>query len=139
MYLLDSNCWMQLVRSRPQAPEVRSFLAAVPASRLFVTDFSVNSIAINMERRKQLDELPGFLDLSTIGADIAIVRLDANGIRRAVETSGRLRLDYDDAYQYVAAELHGLTLVSFDADFDRTPRGRLTPAAALARHAAGPP
>ena len=41
------------------------------------------------------------------------------------------RLDFDDAYQYVAAEFHGLTLVSLDVDFDRTPRGRLTPAAAL--------
>jgi predicted nucleic acid-binding protein len=40
-------------------------------------------------------------------------------------------LDFDDAYQYVAAELHGLKLVSLDADFDRTPNGRLTPAAAL--------
>jgi hypothetical protein len=37
-------------------------------------------------------------------------------------------LDFDDAYQYVAAEKHDLTLVSFDADFDRTDRGRKTPA-----------
>jgi hypothetical protein len=39
----------------------------------------------------------------------------------------RFRLDFDDAYQYVAAEKHDLTLVSFDADFDRTDRGRKTP------------
>jgi uncharacterized protein len=40
-------------------------------------------------------------------------------------------LDFDDACQYIAAEMHDLRLVSLDADFDRTPRGRLTPAAAL--------
>ena len=40
-------------------------------------------------------------------------------------------LDFDDAYQYVAAETHNLTLVSFDADFDRTERGRKTPADVL--------
>jgi len=39
----------------------------------------------------------------------------------------RFHLDFDDAYQYVAAEKYDLTLVSFDADFDRTPRGRRTP------------
>lgn len=39
----------------------------------------------------------------------------------------RFRLDFDDAYQYVAAEKHNLTLVSLDADFDRTERGRKTP------------
>ena len=84
-----------------------------------------------MERRDQLGELPGFLELSTIGTDITILRLDVSGIRRVVETTSRLKLDYDDAYQYVAAELHGLKLVSLDSDFDRTPNGRLTPAAAL--------
>lgn len=49
-----------------------------------------------------------------------------------VEQIARLfRLDFDDAYQYVAAEEYGLTLVSFDADFDRTERGRKTPAEVL--------
>lgn len=38
-----------------------------------------------------------------------------------------LNLDFDDAYQYVAAEKYTLTLVSFDADFDRTERGKKTP------------
>lgn len=42
-------------------------------------------------------------------------------------------LDFDDAYQYVATEIHNLSLVSLDSDFDRTPRGRLTPADALQR------
>jgi predicted nucleic acid-binding protein len=37
-------------------------------------------------------------------------------------------LDFDDAYQYLAAVKYDLTLVSFDSDFDRTERGRRTPA-----------
>ena len=36
-------------------------------------------------------------------------------------------LDFDDAYQYTATEKYGLTIVSFDSDFDRTERGRRTP------------
>ncbi len=44
-----------------------------------------------------------------------------------VQATHQFGLDFDDAYQYVVAEKYGLTLVSFDADFDRTPRGRRTP------------
>jgi predicted nucleic acid-binding protein len=40
-------------------------------------------------------------------------------------------LDFDDAYQYVAADKHNLVIVSFDGDFDRTERGRKTPQAVL--------
>jgi predicted nucleic acid-binding protein len=43
----------------------------------------------------------------------------------------RFNLDFDDAYQYTAAEKYDLTLVSFDSDFDHTERGRKTPAEVL--------
>ena len=39
----------------------------------------------------------------------------------------RFNLDFDDAYQYAVAERYGLTIISFDSDFDRTERGRKTP------------
>jgi uncharacterized protein len=50
---------------------------------------------------------------------------------RLTEVMGEFKLDFDDAYQYVAAEKHDLSLVSFDADFDRTSRGKTTPAELL--------
>jgi len=43
-----------------------------------------------------------------------------------IEAAQRFNLDFDDAYQYAAAEKYGLTIVSFDADFDRTEQGRKT-------------
>ncbi len=39
----------------------------------------------------------------------------------------RFSLDFDDAYQYAVAEKHGLEIISFDADFDRTEIGRKKP------------
>ena len=42
-------------------------------------------------------------------------------------------LDFDDAYQYLAATTHGYTRVSFDSDFDKTAIGRKTPSQALTR------
>lgn len=43
------------------------------------------------------------------------------------ENAERYGLDFDDAYQYSVAEKHGLVIVSFDSDFDRTGKIRKTP------------
>ncbi len=40
-------------------------------------------------------------------------------------------LDFDDAYQYVAAQQSNAVIVSFDKDFDRTDYGRQTPASII--------
>ena len=50
---------------------------------------------------------------------------DVHRIEEIAKSSG---LDFDDAYQYVAAEKFDLTLVSFDAHFDRMERKRIVPA-----------
>jgi predicted nucleic acid-binding protein len=48
-----------------------------------------------------------------------------------IDISRKFGLDFDDAYQYAAAQEQNLTLVSFDADFDRTSRGRKSPSEIL--------
>jgi predicted nucleic acid-binding protein len=53
------------------------------------------------------------------------VWLELKQIPRAQQ---QYQLDFDDAYQYVAAEQSGYVLVSFDHDFDHTALGRETPA-----------
>lgn len=39
----------------------------------------------------------------------------------------QFNLDFDDAYQYKVAEKYNLKIISFDSDFGRTERGRVTP------------
>ena len=56
-----------------------------------------------------------------------LLRLDIPDLRALVAYRRRFGLDFDDAYQCVAAEKYGCTLVSFDSDFDKTPHGRKTP------------
>jgi uncharacterized protein len=62
---------------------------------------------------------------------VALAGLEPQDMTRLTEVMGEFKLDFDDAYQYVAAEKHDLSLVSFDADFDRTSRGKTTPAELL--------
>lgn len=133
-FLLDSNCWMQLVRVREHVAEVRDLLATVPADHLFLTDFALYSIALAMRRHKMLEQFPTFVEQSGVGTSVRLVRLEPPELKRVVDACGAYHLDFDDAYQYVASDIHGLTLVSFDIDFDRTPHGRVTPAEARQRY-----
>ena len=78
--------------------------------------------------RKQHSVFQQFLKDMIIDGGIIITSLVVDDMESVVNVSRKYKLDFDDAYQYVAAEKYGLTLVSFDTDFDRTERGRKTPA-----------
>lgn len=63
---------------------------------------------------------------------VQLVRLEPIDIIALVDVAALYHLDFDDAYQYVAAEKYQLVIVSFDSDFDITARGRQTPGQVLA-------
>ena len=55
--------------------------------------------------------------------------MNPEDIRKSVVTSiEKFQLDFDDAYQYIAAEKYQLQMISFDTDFDQTDIRRKTPA-----------
>ncbi len=60
-----------------------------------------------------------------------MVSLSAPEMDALVDVAAKFNLDFDDAYQYSAARRHGLKIVSFDAEFERTTEGRLLPIDAL--------
>ena len=62
---------------------------------------------------------------------VTLASLQPELIHQVVGTMDRFKLDFDDAYQYVAAEQAQAVIVSYDDDFDRTARGRTTPAQVL--------
>lgn len=127
MFLVDTNVWIERLLDQEHSEEVGQFLDRVPSGTLFITDFALHSICLVMCRLGQQDSLLRFVqDVFENGA-VALIHLGSEDICRVVERISQLGLDFDDAYQYVAAEKYGLTLVSFDADFDRTPLGRRTP------------
>jgi predicted nucleic acid-binding protein len=81
-----------------------------------------NSIGVICNRLNQRDVFIKFVDDVLIDAGVVLVGVPANQMKRVVEIMDLFRLDFDDAYQYVAAEL-----VSFEQDFDKTEQRRLTP------------
>ncbi len=127
MYLIDTNIWLELLLQQEKAGEVLSFFQTVDASSLAITDFTLYSIGIILTRLKKYDALDDFVADTLEDNSVIRICLDPSGLRRIPSIQKQFSLDFDDAYQYVAATENGLILVSFDTDFDKTPLGRKNP------------
>ena len=62
-----------------------------------------------------------------VDAGMLLLSLHQEDTEQLISVAQRFSLDFDDAYQYTVAEKYDLHIVSFDTDFDKTARGRLTP------------
>lgn len=132
MVVVDTNIWLERLLDQERAAEVGDFLSHMPPDSLLMTDFTLHSIGVILTRFKRPDVLVQFVSDVLSDNAVALVSVEPRFIPRVVEVIHQFRLDFDDAYLYVAAEQAAATIVSFDTDFDRTERGRLTPAQALA-------
>jgi predicted nucleic acid-binding protein len=133
MYLVDANVWLERLLEQERFDDVRRFLDVTQSSHLFLTDFSFHSIGLILTRLGKARILLNFVQDSFLEGAVSLIHLAPEDTEAIVNAMQQFRLDFDDAYQYVAAEKHNLVLVSFDTDFDRTDKGRKTPQAALQR------
>jgi len=127
MYLVDTNVWLERLLDQEKSCEVGRFLDQISSDQLFITDFSFHSIGIILSRLNRLDTFLQFVRDAFTDGDVSMVRLGPEDMTKVVGVVQRFNLDFDDAYQYAVAERYGLTIISFDADFDRTEKGRKTP------------
>jgi predicted nucleic acid-binding protein len=128
MYLLDSSIFLELLLDQDKADEVEKLLRSVQREEFCISEFSLYSIGIVLFRRKLYEAFVRFVDDLILTGGIRLLRLTPEDVRQLAEAAQQFNLDFDDAYQYALAERYNLTIVSFDNDFDRTERGRKTPA-----------
>jgi predicted nucleic acid-binding protein len=126
--LIDTNVFLELLLAQNQADQARRVLENTASHSLHISDYSLHSIALLLLRRQQADTFRLFLSDVFSRAGVLMLALAPGDLATVVDFAQRFRLDFDDAYQLTVAEQHNLTIVSFDSDFDRTPRGRKTPA-----------
>lgn len=126
--LIDTNIFLEVLLEQEKAEEARQLLNKTDEHDFFASDFGVHSIGLLLFRRNQEGAFQRFLGdmFHTAGVNLAALRPGQMGL--VVRAAQQFALDFDDAYQYAVAEDYGLTIVSFDTDFDRTIRGRRTPA-----------
>ena len=125
--LLDTNIFLEVILDQERAKEARALLSKVEGHEFFISDYSLHSIGLLLFRRGQHEVFRQFLEDMILGVGVAVIGLSAQEMKGIIQVAQQFGLDFDDAYQYVVAERYGLTIVSFDADFDRTERGRKVP------------
>jgi len=127
VYLVDSNIWLELLLEQEKQEEVREFLNRLDGNELSITEFSLYSIGLILTQLKKQNLFEDFLTDTIMSAGVHCVRLTLDELKELLLMTKQHLLDFDDAYQYTVAEKYDLHIVSFDTDFDRTPRGRMTP------------
>jgi predicted nucleic acid-binding protein len=136
-YLIDANVMLEAALRRQHWQDATNFLSTVPASDLAISLFSLHSIGYYLIKRT-----PDVFDAivrDTVSRRVAVLGFQPTELHLVSHASRAHQLDFDDAFVYAVAERDALTIVSFDADFERTPRGRKTPAQVLADMSAAPP
>lgn len=131
MYLVDTNLIAEILLRQAKAEEVKRFLESTAPENLYLTEFSLYSLGIILLRRKMHDTFLRAVDDLLLTGGIRLVRLELEDMQDLVHAARGFDLDFDDAYQYAVAEKYNLVIMSFDSDFDRTERGRKTPAEVL--------
>ncbi|MBI4333215.1 MAG: PIN domain-containing protein [Chloroflexi bacterium] len=131
MYLLDTNIIVEVLFQQAKSSEAKTLLDASHLHTLYLTDFSLASVGVMLFRKNMHEVFSRLVDDLIGGGGIRLLHLEVTDMPSVASASKTFNLDFDDACQYAAAGKYNLTLVSFDTDFDRTERGRKTPAEVL--------
>jgi predicted nucleic acid-binding protein len=126
VYLLDTNIILELLLDQDHADQVAAFLNQATPDSLHISEFSFYSLGVVLLRLKRFDLFLRSVKDLFLSEVIGLLRLEVEDMAKVSEVAQAFGLDFDDSHQYVAAEKFNLELLSFDRDFDRTPRGRKT-------------
>src|SRR3990172_3063531 len=118
--LIDTNIVLEIILEQERAREARSLLSLTEEHVFFLSDFSLHSVGVLLFRRRQQKTYWDIIEDLVFNGGMAVISLSVDEMESVVKVAERFELDFDDAYQYVAAEKHQLAVVSFDGDFDRT-------------------
>jgi len=125
--LLDTNVFLEVLLEQANASAAVELLRNKAGHSLFLSDYALHSIATFMIRKRRLKALQEFLADVVDAGRVHVAAVPVPDLHIVIDHAVRFNLDFDDAYQFTLADRLGLTLVSFDHDFDRTPAGRRTP------------
>ncbi|MHA1972286.1 MAG: type II toxin-antitoxin system VapC family toxin [Candidatus Hodarchaeales archaeon] len=123
--LLDTNIFLEVQLRQEKSNKAEEILKAVSENRIqaFITDYSIDSIAIIMEKyNKSSYEIKQFLLSLLAYKGLKFYQLSIYDKIEATDYMESLNLDFDDSCMYQAMKvLNENIIASFDNDFDKIP------------------
>lgn len=124
---MDTNIWLERLLDQEKSEVVFKFLNTVSNNQIFISDFTVHSIGVILSRLNKLNTLDKFIrDLFTHG-QVEQVFLSPENILDLTSNIKTFNLDFDDAYQLTLSQKYGLTIVTFDKDFNAKGIAKMSP------------
>lgn len=130
-YLLDTNIWLERLLDQEHAAIVKKLLDAIPSNNLLISDFSLHSIGVILNRLKKLSVFDDFVnDLFSTGyvTCLNLEPIDNLKISKLIKEKG---FDYDDSYQVLVSQKYDIQIVTFDGDFKEKGIKTLSPKEAI--------
>ena len=116
MHLFDTNIFLELLLDQEKADKCQRFLNKNSES-IHLSDFTLHSIGVILMRQKKSDIFLRFV--ADILPNSRVLSLPHSHYKNIVGISNSMKLDFDDAYQYLIALEFNLTIVTLDSDFKR--------------------
>lgn len=129
MYLVDTNIFLEVLLEREKSKDCVEFLEELKKGKItgVITSFTLHSIAVILERLKNLKTYKTFLEtINGFEGLLFYSTLPNEGIE-ICDTSRKMDLDFDDGLTLYVAKKFDLDIVSFDKDFDNKGIKRLEP------------
>ena len=116
MYLIDTNIFLEILLSQEQKDICKEFLVS-NIEQIYISDFSLHSIGVILFRNNKESIFNRFV--KDIIQKIKILTISEELYSDLSDVKEEYGLDFDDAYQFKAAEEYGLSIVTQDKDFEK--------------------
>lgn len=119
MHLIDTNIFLEILLKQERSSKAKELLASINTEQIFISDFSLYSIGIILNKLNRMNSFELFLKGIIIDV-IPILSLNSEDLLNINTITKDYKLDFDDAYQYLIAKKNNLGIITFDKDFSRT-------------------
>jgi hypothetical protein len=119
--LIDTNIFLEVFLNQAKASDCLNFLEKVDQGELqgFVTDFTIHSLAVVLERAGKRDFLPQMFASLSAFQGLRLLHASLLEHSEIALLAVQIGLDFDDAYQAYFARRMNVPVISYDRHFDR--------------------
>ncbi len=124
--LIDTNIFLEVFLNQDRADDCAGFLEKVDLGELqcIVTDFTIHSLAVVLERAGQRDSLARVFASLSAFQGLTMLHASLREHSDIALLATQIGLDFDDAYQAYFAQRSNMPVISFDRHFDRVAERR---------------